>query len=144
MMQQSEILKSLLSEYLTGGGDVNDLEAATAYINQHKPPGVGQAKPVITRAIFRVMGQNPVPRKPALAPVESLRIVIASKTVTFPAKMRDKPQAVYYEAPPAPPAPAPAPSPAITKVEQPEPAKTPPAPSATRMKRLLSKLKFWK
>lgn len=150
MPQQSEILKSLLSEYLTGGGDVNDLESATAYINLHKPPGVGQAKPVITQAIFRLMGHRsakPKPLPPA-PPPESPRIVIASKQVTFPAEMRDKPQAVfyitpvkpapkpeqiYYEAPPAPPAPPSTPAKGETTSDAPKPKKP-----------LLERLKFWK
>ena len=149
MMQQSEILKSLLSEYLNGGGDVNDLEAATAFINLHKPPGVGQAKPVITRAILRLMGHRPSPKlAPVAPPPESPRIVVASKTVTFPAEMRDKPQAVFYikpaEAPSAPSAPTPAPPATAAEVKQPESAEASPAPYVAATKRFLAKLKFWK
>ena len=58
MQQQAQIIKGLLKDYINEGGDVNDLSAATAYINQNKPEGCGQVSDVITKAIFKLMGHR--------------------------------------------------------------------------------------
>lgn len=148
-MQQTEILKSLLSNYVAEGGDVNDLVAATDYINQHKPPGCGRAKPVITHAIFRLMGQQPTSPKPAktmlYAEPAPASHIIASKTVTFPEVMPAKPVAVYRETASTPETPAaPEPEPAPVQIKDPATTAQTREDVTPPKKSLWNKLKFWK
>lgn len=152
-MNQSDIIKGLLTNYINEGGDINDLEAAAAYCEQFKPAGSGRVNPVIAGAIFRLMGYRPTTPASAMTPeippavVEPAATVIAAKTVTLPSAMSEQPVTVFQEVvvepdfgePPMPPMPVPAPAPE----KQTDPAE--PAPKAESPKpSWLNKLKFWK
>lgn len=145
-MNQADIIKGLLTEYINEGGNVNDLEAAAAYCELHKPEGSGRVNPVIAQAILRLMGHRPTPQTmltetpPAVIEAAPAPIVIATATVKLPEVMQEKPVAVFREtAPESEPVPdKPAP---VQKPQDPvEVSPSTPKPQ----KGWLNKLKFWK
>lgn len=148
-MNQTETLKSLLADYRAGGGNLADLDAASAYLNTYKPAGMGRVTPAICGALSR---QPPMLPEAPPAISEPAPIVIATKTVTFPEVMRPKPQAVYFESPPQPEPMYDYGEPPLPPVPASEPAKSeadpvalPPAPEkiAPPKKSWIAKMKFW-
>lgn len=157
-MNQLEILKWVLADYRQQGGDLGDVAAATAYVQLHKPIGVGQVNEVICMAVLKQMGLTAILPKPMLteappAVVEPAPAIAASEIITIPeikvyneAPAIPEPECAFVE-PPASPVPFDPPKPVDDKQAdpvEPVPTKTPVPPATPVQTSWLSKLMFWK
>ncbi len=81
-MNQIETIRQLVVDYLKTGASTDDIGAVVAYINEHKPAGIGRVNEVICAAILQ---QIKTPDK----------ISISQATITMPEKERERPLAIY-------------------------------------------------
>lgn len=80
-MNQAEILKELILNYMLASGDPNDVNSIIVYVTAHKPSGTGRVNEVIVRAILKQLGITPTKTQPMIESPPPAAIETAPETV---------------------------------------------------------------